>query len=81
MINKKGEWKVYDVIIEGISLVTNYRSSIKNEIARTGSLDTVIEHLAARNSEAANSGNKAEGVDAVNAVDAPDAMNAASDGS
>ena len=54
MVNKKGAWKVYDVIIEGISLVTNYRSSIKNEIARTGSLDTVIEHLAARNNKAAD---------------------------
>ena len=72
MINKRGSWKVYDVIIEGISLVTNYRSSIKNEIARTGSLDIVIEHLAERNSEAANSADTAEGV---NTADATDTVN------
>ena len=75
MVDKKGAWKVYDVIIEGISLVTNYRSSIKNEIARTGSLDTVIEHLAARNSELANSEDTAE------AIDTADAMDTANDGS
>ena len=72
MINKKGTWKVYDVIIEGISLVTNYRSSIKNEIARTGSLDTVIERLAARNNKAA---------DTWKAVDPTDAVITANDGS
>jgi phospholipid transport system substrate-binding protein len=43
-----GAWKVYDVIAEGVSLVTNYRSSFANEI-RQASLDTLIERLAARN--------------------------------
>jgi len=30
MISMKGEWKVYDVVIEGISLVMNYRSQFRD---------------------------------------------------
>ncbi|MEN8261743.1 MAG: ABC transporter substrate-binding protein, partial [Pseudomonadota bacterium] len=56
MINKKGDWKVYDIIIEGISLVTNYRTTFKNEVAKSGSLDSVIERLADRNTAALKSG-------------------------
>lgn len=48
----KGKWKAYDIIIEGVSLVTNYRNSIKNEVKRSGSLDAVIEKLAKRNEKA-----------------------------
>jgi phospholipid transport system substrate-binding protein len=48
----KGKWKVYDIIIEGVSLVTNYRNSFKNEVKRSGSLDAVIEKLAERNEKA-----------------------------
>lgn len=52
MLNNRGEWKVYDILIEGVSLVTNYRTSFKNEVERTGSLQEVINQLAKRNSEA-----------------------------
>jgi len=52
MLLSKGEWKVYDILIEGVSLVTNYRTSFKNEVERTGSLREVINQLAKRNSEA-----------------------------
>ncbi|MDH3692081.1 MAG: ABC transporter substrate-binding protein [Gammaproteobacteria bacterium] len=38
-------WKIFDVIIEGVSLVTTYRSSIAAEIAQNG-LDNVINALA-----------------------------------
>lgn len=38
-------WKIYDVVIEGVSLVTTYRSSIAAEITR-GGLDQVIDDLA-----------------------------------
>lgn len=31
-----GDWKAYDVKIEGISLVTNYRSSFAKEVRRSG---------------------------------------------
>ena len=52
MVNIKGDWKVYDVLIEGISLIQNYRTSFSEEIARTGSLDQLISHIAQRNSTA-----------------------------
>lgn len=52
MVNSNNNWKVYDVLIEGISLIQNYRSSFTNEVARTGSLDQLISELAQRNSVA-----------------------------
>ncbi len=52
MVLVKGEWKAYDIMIEGVSLVTNYRTSIKNEFKKTGSLTTVIDQLAKRNAAA-----------------------------
>jgi phospholipid transport system substrate-binding protein len=52
MLFSHGEWKVYDILIEGVSLVTNYRTSFKNEVERTGSLQEVINQLAKRNTEA-----------------------------
>lgn len=58
MLFNKGEWKVYDILIEGVSLVTNYRTSFKNEVERTGSLQEVIDQLAKRNTEALSSKNK-----------------------
>ncbi len=57
MLHNKGEWKVYDILIEGVSLVTNYRTSFKNEVERTGSLQEVINQLARRNTEALASKN------------------------
>ncbi|WP_428606322.1 MlaC/ttg2D family ABC transporter substrate-binding protein [Sedimenticola sp.] len=33
---KDGDWKAYDVKIEGISLVTNYRTSFAKEVRRSG---------------------------------------------
>lgn len=51
MVRKGQSWKVYDVVIEGISFITNYRTTFKNEVARSGSLDTVIERLAQRNNQ------------------------------
>lgn len=52
LYNKQGEWKVYDIIIEGVSLVTNYRSTFNQEIAQTGSLEGVIQTLAEKNQKA-----------------------------
>ncbi len=45
------DWKVYDVKIEGISLVTNYRSSFSRDI-NNGGVDKLIEDLAQRNEKA-----------------------------
>lgn len=43
-----GGWKVYDVTIEGISLVENYRNTFNNEIQRSG-VDGLIKALADKN--------------------------------
>lgn len=43
-------WKVYDITIEGVSLVTNYRGQFSNEIRQNG-LDGLIQKLAAKNQE------------------------------
>lgn len=48
--NNNGEWKVFDVVIDGVSLVTNYRISFAKEIRQDG-LDALIETLASRNQE------------------------------
>jgi phospholipid transport system substrate-binding protein len=52
MILNRGEWKVYDIMIDGVSLVTNYRATFSDEIQTKGSLSAVIDSLAKRNAEA-----------------------------
>jgi phospholipid transport system substrate-binding protein len=47
-LNKQNAWKVYDVKIDGISLVTNYRSTFAAEIRKEG-MEKLIDNLAARN--------------------------------
>jgi phospholipid transport system substrate-binding protein len=46
------QWKAYDIMIEGVSLVTNYRSTFTNEVQAKGSLTAVIDSLAKRNLDA-----------------------------
>lgn len=41
---RDGQWKAYDVIIEGISYITNYRNQVGAEI-RKSSLDALIARL------------------------------------
>jgi phospholipid transport system substrate-binding protein len=43
---KDNEWKVYDIVIENLSLVTSFRSQINSEIKRTD-LESVIKKLEA----------------------------------
>jgi phospholipid transport system substrate-binding protein len=45
---KDGEWKVYDVIVNGVSLVINYRSTFANQIRNEG-IDAMIRDLHERN--------------------------------
>lgn len=52
MLLNNGDWKVYDIMIDGVSLVTNYRSSFSEEIQTKGSLSAVIDNLVKRNAEA-----------------------------
>ena len=48
-------WKVYDIVIENVSLVTNYRSQFSNEIRQNG-LDSLNKKLADKNKAAAGKG-------------------------
>ncbi len=47
---KDGGWKVYDVVIDGASLVTTYRSSFGTEVRNSG-IDSLIAQLASRNQQ------------------------------
>ena len=50
-MEKSGDtWKVYDVLIDGVSLVTNYRSSFNTEIQKSG-IDGLIKSLTERNAK------------------------------
>jgi phospholipid transport system substrate-binding protein len=44
MTNKSGEWKVYDVVIEGISMVKNYRGQFR-EILKTKKPEDLLQTL------------------------------------
>jgi len=48
MFRGKEGWKAYDVLVEGVSLVANYRSSFAEEIRKEG-LDALIARLAEHN--------------------------------
>lgn len=52
---KDGIWKVYDIRIDGISLVTNYRNSFAADISRVG-IDGLIDKLLAKSSEKTTAG-------------------------
>ena len=41
-------WKVFDVIVAGVSLVTNYRNSFASEV-RSGGVDGLLKSLEAKN--------------------------------
>ena len=48
MEKKDNQWKVYDVIVDGASLVTTYRGSFNEQIQKTG-IDGLIKTLQERN--------------------------------
>jgi phospholipid transport system substrate-binding protein len=52
LYKKQGEWKVFDLSIDGMSLVTNYRSSFADQIQQIG-LNGLINRLAQHNQDAA----------------------------
>ena len=49
MATRKGAWKVYDLKIEGISLVITNRNTFNNMVKKNGSLDAVIAELSRKN--------------------------------
>ncbi len=53
---KKGEeWKVYDVAVAGVSLITNYRDAFGEEI-KAGGIDGLIKSLRTKNAQNAAGG-------------------------
>jgi len=48
MEKKPDGWKVYDVLVEGVSLVTTYRDSFQNEVQK-GGVDGLIKTLSEKN--------------------------------
>lgn len=49
MILRNEQWKIYDLKVEGISLVISNRETFSQMIKDSGSLDTVIAELEAKN--------------------------------
>lgn len=50
MKNGSGGWKVYDVVVENLSIVTNYRSSFQSEVNRSG-IDGLIKSIESKNQQ------------------------------
>ena len=48
MASRDGGWKVYDVLVEGVSLVTTYRGTFSEEVKHSG-IDGLIKVLEAKN--------------------------------
>ena len=44
LLKKNGKWEVYDVVIEGVSLVNNYRTQF-NKIIRTDSYEELVKRM------------------------------------
>ena len=49
--SRNGDWKAYDVIIEGISYITNYRNQVDAEIRKVG-MDQLITNLETQGAKA-----------------------------
>ena len=50
---KNNEWKVYDIKIDGISLVTSYRGTFTQEIRKSG-MDGLLKYMRDKNSKLAS---------------------------
>jgi phospholipid transport system substrate-binding protein len=50
MTNKSGQWRVYDVVIEGISMVKNYRGQFR-EILSTKKPEDLLQTLREKTKE------------------------------
>jgi phospholipid transport system substrate-binding protein len=44
LYNMKGDWKVYDVVIENVSLINNYRSQF-NRVLATSSYEELVNRM------------------------------------
>jgi phospholipid transport system substrate-binding protein len=55
MYHRADGWKVYDISVDGVSLVSNYRSSFASQI-RAGSIDDLIAKLESMNRKGGQGG-------------------------
>ena len=53
MVAANDDWKVYDVLVDGVSLVVNYRSMFDSTVEQSG-LDGLVSLLEAKNAQAAS---------------------------
>ena len=53
MQNRSGKWLVYDVIIEGVSMVSNYRTQF-NKIIQTSSFQELVKKMKSKQEELAS---------------------------
>jgi phospholipid transport system substrate-binding protein len=58
LLHKAGDWKVYDIVIEGVSLVNNYRTQFNTIIAKDSYAGLVKQMRLKRDQENAGSGVK-----------------------
>ena len=58
LLHKAGDWKVYDIVIEGISLVNNYRTQFNTIITKDSYAGLVKQMRLKRDQENAGSGAK-----------------------
>ena len=56
-------WKVYDLTVEGVSLVTSYRGTFADQVQQVG-IDGLIKTLVDKNRTAASNAALAEKADA-----------------
>jgi phospholipid transport system substrate-binding protein len=50
MLKRSDRWLVYDVVIEGVSLINNYRNQF-NKIIQTSSYQELVNKMKARQEE------------------------------
>jgi len=60
MLKTDGGWKVYDIAVEGVSLVLTYRSEF-DQVVKQGGIDGLIKRLAQKNEPAAIGGSAPKG--------------------
>lgn len=50
LVDKKGRWKIYDINVEGVSLLQSYRTQFSEQLQRV-SMDKLIQQMKAHNAK------------------------------
>ena len=51
MLDVRGDWQVYDILIDGVSLVNTYRNNFKYDVDSSGSIEPIISKLVEKNAK------------------------------